>query len=69
MQPLPSIDYDATGGDLDAYYRGWGFGGPYYNLDQMGRVTRFTSIHLRLIITKSVVFYLMCLAWRKLNGI
>ena len=22
VQPLPSIDYDATGGDLDAYYRG-----------------------------------------------
>lgn len=43
VRPLPSIDYDATGGDLDVYYRGWGFGGPYYNLDQMGRVTQFTS--------------------------
>ena len=43
VRPLPSIDYDATGGDLDVYYRGWGFGGPYYDLDQMGRVTRFTS--------------------------
>ena len=47
VQPLPSIGYDVTRRDLDAYYRGWGFGKPYYDLDQMGRVTRFTSTPLQ----------------------
>ena len=61
VQSLPSIDYDVTGRDLDAYYRGWRFGEPYYDLDQMSRVIRCISTPLQTIPR--------CLAWRKLNGI
>lgn len=44
---VPASDVALSDSDLETLHRQWGYGGPYYDLDQSGSYTRLTSNELQ----------------------